>query len=195
MKSLLPALILILAAASFATFYIADIERDDTAAAAPRSSPLDEGYDYYVQGMRATRFGSDGQAVSQLRAERVTHYPDGDRAELNQPAFDSFGSVNEVWQVSATTGTLMPDIERGEDRLELAGDVNLRKPLESGDFINIRTTALTVFTTSEEVTTEAPFNVQMRNSRFNGVGMNARLADNYIQLKDVNGTHDPVSTP
>jgi lipopolysaccharide export system protein LptC len=195
MKNLIVALILILAVGAGALYFTASGARDDATAAAPGASPLDEDYDYYAQNMRATRFGSDGQPVSQLQAERVTHYPEGDRAELQAPAFRAFGVEDNAWQVSAQTGTLTPDVERAEDRLELQGDVQLYKPLAREDFVDVRTSMLTVFTASEEVVNTAPVTLQMRNSRHEGVGLHALLTQNILQLNDGNGTHDPKSAP
>jgi len=195
MKNLVAALFLILVAGTGAVYFTARGERDGGTAASSNASPLDEAYDYYVQDMRATQFDGQGQAISELQAERVTHYPDGDRAELQAPAFHSFGVNSDAWQVSAETGTLVPDTERGEDRLELAGAVQLYKPLAGGNFADLRTTELTVFTDSEEAASAAPISLQMRDTRMDGVGMQARLAENYIKLNNGTGTHDPATRP
>lgn len=189
---LVAALVFVLLAASAATFFVTGLEGDAPAQEA-RTSPLDEAYDYYVQDMRATRFAADGSAVSQMRAERVTHFPEGDRAELVQPRFMSFD--NDAWQVSASTGTLSPEPARDDDRLELAGTVELRKPLANGDYIDVSTSALTVYVASEEAFSEAPVELRTRGTRLNGNGMQARLAENYIHLNDSNGTHDPATRP
>jgi lipopolysaccharide export system protein LptC len=194
MKNLVFALILIVAAGAGAV-YFSSSAMQDTAATTAGTSPLDEDYDYYVQNMRATRFGSNGQPVSQLQAGRVMHYPEGDRAELQAPAFKSFGAESDAWQVSAETGTLAPDAERGEDRLQLAGAVQLYKPLSGGDFADLRTTALTVFTDSEEASSDAPVALEMRNTRMQGVGVSARLAENYFQVNKSKGSHDPATRP
>lgn len=195
MKNLFVALLLIIAAGAGAVYFTARSERDAATTADEGASPLEQGYDYYAQDMRATRFDRDGQPVSQLQAERVTHYPDGDRAELEEPSFKSFGVDSDAWQVSADTGTLAPDAQRPEDRLELAGRVELHKPQPAGDFIHVSTNALTVFPGAEEATTAAPVSLQMRDTRMNGDGMEARLAENYFHLNNVTGTHDPAPRP
>lgn len=194
MKNLLLALLVIMVAGSGAVYFSAG-ERDEGAAAATGTSPLDEDYDYYIADMHATRFAGNGQAVSELQAARVTHYPDDDRAELEAPAFRSFGADSDEWQVKAQTGTLTPDPERNEDRLELAGAVELYKPAPSGNFADLRTTALTVFVDSEEASSSAPYELRMRGSRMNGTGLNVRLTENHFQLNDGTGTHDPAARP
>lgn len=190
MKNLVLALILIVAAGAGAVFF-ASSGMQDAATSTAATSPLNQNYDYYVQNMRATRFGSDGQPVSQLQAERVTHYPEGDRAELQAPAFKSFGVDNDAWQVSATAGTLSPDAERAEDRLELLGEVQLFKPVAREGFLDVRTSALTVFTDTEEVSNAAPVTLQTNGSRAEGVGMRALLDQDIIKLNDGNASHDP----
>lgn len=192
MKNWLLTLLLILAAASAATFFVAGLENSAQAPAASRMSPLDEPYDYYVQDMHATRFDASGTAVSQLRAERVTHYPDDDRAELQAPRYAAL--AEDGWRVAATAGTLVPDAERGEERLDLRGAVELRMPLANGDNVEVATSELTLFTQSEEAFSNAEVALQTRNSRLNGVGLQARLAQD-IQVNNGNGTHDPATNP
>ena len=93
------------------------------------------------------------------------------------------------------TGTLVPDAQRNEDRLELEGNVELHKPLTQGDFIELSTSALTVYVASEEASSKVPVELRMRGSRLDGSGMQARLAENYINLNDSHGTHEPATRP
>jgi lipopolysaccharide export system protein LptC len=195
MKGLVVALLLFLIAGAGVVYVTSRGERDERTQATAGASPLDADYDYYVQDMRTTRFDSTGQPMSELRAQRVTHYPDGDRAELQAPAFRSLGSDSDAWQVSAEAGTLSPDAERTEDRLELQGEVQLYKRLPRENFIDLRTSALTVFTATEEVVNTAPVTLQTRDSRLEGVGMRALLAQDYIKLNDSNGSHDTTPLP
>lgn len=178
-----------------ATLFVTATEPEQSANDESGASPLDADYDYYVEDMRTTRFGADGQALSQLQAARVTHYPDGDRAELAAPMFRTFGAAGDTWQVGADAGTLAPYAARAEDRLDLVGNVQLQKPQESGDFVEVRTSALTVFIATEEVVSTAPVTVQTRGLRHEGVGMRALLAENYIKLNDGKGTYDPSPNP
>ncbi len=195
MKNVLFTLVFLLLAGVGVALITGEMSRGEADVATSGPSPLDADYDYYIQDMRATRFGSDGQPVSQLTAARVTHYPDGDRAELQAPAFKAFGGENDAWQASAATGTLAPDAERAEERLDLQGDVALYKPQALGDFWDVQTSALAVYLTTEEAATTAPVALQTRNTRVDGVGMRALLAENTIQLNDGKSTHDPAQRP
>jgi LPS export ABC transporter protein LptC len=193
-KSLLPALAFIVALAAVAALFIADTGNDAGAPAADATAALDADYDY-VQDMRTTRFSADGQALSQLQATRVTYYADGDRAELVAPRFQTFGATGDPWQVAADAGTLVPDAARNEDRLDLAGNVELHKPLESGNFVDVRTNELTVFVATEELISAAPVTVQTRDTRIESVGMRALLAEDYIQWNNGKGTYVPAPKP
>lgn len=197
MKSLYLPLFFVLLAGVGGTLLIIrmGVEAESAALDADGSSPLDADYDYYIQGMQSTRFDSKGQAVSRLQAERVTHYPEGDRAELQAPGFTAFGAVSNTWQVSAATGTLSPNAERGEERLDLAGGVVLTKPLARGDNLEVRTAALTVYTGTEEALTTEPVTLGTRNTYTEGTGMHALLAQEKIELNNVRGTHDPTPLP
>lgn len=194
MKNLLALLILALAAAAAMSFFVSGLERDATTAVANGTAPGAE-YDYFVEAMQATRFGADGAPLSELRAARVTHFPADDRAELITPAYASFGTGSDAWRVSAATGTLRPEPSRGEDRLDLAGKVELRKPLANGDFFEVDTEALTVFVDTEEAYSDVAVVARTRTSRLSGNGMQVRLAENQFQLTDGSGTHVPASNP
>jgi lipopolysaccharide export system protein LptC len=184
---------LVLAAAFAALVWMQErAARRDESVAAPKS-PFDAPYDYYVSGLRSERFDGDGELRSRLEAARVTHYPDGDRAELQAPRYTAFGRDGGVWQVGADTGTLAPDAQRGEDRLDLLGAVELRKPLASGGALQIRTTALAVFTGAEETVTDAPVSVRTPDTTLAGTGLQALLAEERIRLlHEVRGSHDPT---
>ncbi|MEY4640757.1 MAG: Lipopolysaccharide export system protein LptC [Pseudomonadota bacterium] len=152
-------------------------------------------YDYYIEDLLTTRFGSDGQVLSQLRATRVTHYPDGDRAELQAPRLTTFGEAQDEWQVSAETGTLAPDAERAEDRLDLRGAVELDKPMARSGTLAVRTTALSIYTDTQEAFTTEPVSISQGNTRYQGAGMRALLAEDYVSMNDGRGIHDPKSLP
>ena len=195
MKNLYVPLFFVLVAGGSAVLLMGRMRSETATGTSTGSSPLEADYDYYIQDMQSTHFDSMGQAVSRLQAERVTHYPEGDRAELQAPGFAAFGAVSKAWQVSAATGTLSPDAERGEERLELGGEVVLTKPLARGDNLEVRTAALTVYTGSEEALTTAAVTLSTRNTQTVGTGMRTLLAQEKIELNNVRGTHDPTPLP
>ena len=187
MKNLYVPLFFVLVAGGSAVLLMGRMRSETATGTSTGSSPLEADYDYYIQDMQSTHFDSMGQAVSRL--------PEGDRAELQAPGFAAFGAVSKAWQVSAATGTLSPDAERGEERLELSGEVVLTKPLARGDNLEVRTAALTVYTGSEEALTTAAVTLSTRNTQTVGTGMRTLLAQEKIELNNVRGTHDPTPLP
>jgi lipopolysaccharide export system protein LptC len=189
-----PLVVLVLLLALLGALFTFTQNNASDAETVSEATTLDTDYDYYIEDILTTRFDADGQAISQLRAERVTHYPEGDRAELQAPRFINF-AASDQWQVSAETGTLAPDVQRAEDRLDLRGEVELDKPLASGGVLAIRTTALSVYTDTEEAVTTEPVSVITGGTRLEGLGMRAMLAENYVTMTNGRGTHDPTSLP
>lgn len=165
---------------------------DETLTALAGDSPLTQDFDYYITDMSTTRFSATGQPAWRLQASRVTHFPDGDIARLENPRFSYYSETSAPWQVTADNGTLSPDVGRAEDRLELEGDVLLRQALADGNFTDTSTEFLTVFTDSEEAVTAAPVLLQTPGTRLEGVGMRALLAQDFYELlNSVRGLHVP----
>lgn len=169
-------------------------QNDDSIAALVESSPLAENYDYYITGMNTTRFLASGQPEYRMQAARVTHYPDGDIALLEEPRFYWYREQAQPWQVEARAGTLAPDPQRGEDRLELTGEVLLNQSAADGRFMEVRTETLTVFPAFEEILTAAAVNLRTQDSSIDSIGMHAWLEQNRIKLlNDVRGTYDQTA--
>lgn len=165
----------------------------ETLTALASDSPMAQDFDYYITDMSTTRFSATGQPAWRLQASRVTHYPDGDIARLDNPRFSYYSESSAPWQVTADNGTLSPDAERGEDRLELEGDVLLWQAVTDTKVTEITTEFLTVFTDSEEVATAAPVLLVTPGTRLQGIGMRALLVQDFYELlNSVRGSHAPL---
>lgn len=153
-------------------------------------------YDYYITGMRTTNFdGLSAAVTSQLEAQRVTHYPEGDRSILEAPRLLSFQSQGNTWQVTAEHGTLHPDPERGDERLDLRFQVDLQQP-GSSTAPRLLTEALTVFPGREEAYSDQAVTLILRGMQMDGIGMQAWLADHRIRiLEDVTSTYEQTPAP
>lgn len=164
----------------------------DTLAPIAEDSPLVQDYDYYITDMSTTRFSATGQPEWRLQASRVTHFPEGDIAHLENPRFAYFSAGAAPWQVTADSGTLRPDAERGEDRLDLEGNVLLRQAAANAGFTEITAQLLTLFTDSREAISAVPVLLQTPGTQLEGTGMRALLARDYYELHNsVRGFHVP----
>lgn len=150
-------------------------------------------YDYYLTGMRTTNFvGTSATVSSQLEAQRVTHYPDGDRTVLEAPRLLSFQPEGNTWQVTAERGTLTADPAQGDERLDLQGQVDLQQP-DNATAPRLLTEALTVFPAREEAYSEQPVTLHLRNMRMDGIGLQAWLATHRLKiLEDVRSIYETI---
>lgn len=151
-----------------------------------------EPYDYYMNGMRTTRFAVNGDLAYRLNATRVTHFPEGDQAFLENPDLLWVGEDQSPWRLSARRGNLRPTPAGDEEQLLLESDVVLVTDLSSGQPMRISTDSLTVLTLSRTASTQAPVSVTSPGVAMQGVGMDLRLEDNHIELlNEVRGTYAP----
>lgn len=148
-------------------------------------------FDYYITGMSNTRFDETGKLEYKLEATRATHYPDTNRAEMNDPHFFYFKTEAKPWEVTAATGILSIDAARNEDRLELHDDVVVRREMNDGSFLVASTERLDVFPDSEEIYTEAPVTLEASGSHLQSTGMRAFFNEEKIELETaVKGFHE-----
>lgn len=160
----------------------------DDALAANMTAP----YDYYMNNMRTTRFTAEGQLAYRLNATRITHFPEGDHAVLDHPDLFWQGEDEKSWRLTSLTGDLRKAIATGEDELLLQGDVQLASELQPGQPVLMKTETLTVQTVSRTASTQAPVSMDAEGISLQGIGMEMRLADNYIKLlNEVRGAYEP----
>lgn len=149
-------------------------------------------YDYYMNNMRTTRFTADGQVAYRLNASRITHYPEGDHAVLENPDLFWSGEGKAPWQLSASSGDLHKAASSDEDELLLEGDVLLTSESADGKPIRIATETLTVLTLSRMATTASAVSLATPGASSQAVGMELRLEDNHIKLlNEVRGSYEP----
>lgn len=160
---------------------------DDTLAA-----NLAAPYDYYMNGMRTTRFTADGQQAYRLNATRITHYPDGDHAVLENPDFVWYDDNKQPWRISSLSGDLHKSPAGEENELLLERSVVLTSEPEPQMPLRITTESLTVQTVSRTASTQAAVMLTTPGSTMQGVGMELRMEDNHVRfLNEVRGTYEP----
>lgn len=149
-------------------------------------------YDYYMNGVRTTRFGADGELAFRLNASRVTHYPEGDHAVLENPDLFWQDEGQKPWHLTSLMGDLHKTAEGNEDELFLEGNVRLNLELEPGQPLEVVTETLIVQTVARTANTPSPVSVNTPGSSLQGVGMEVRMEDNYVHLlNEVRGSYEP----
>jgi len=152
---------------------------------------LQSDFDYYLDDVITTRFSDTGARLYRLEADRIMHFPDGDRAELTAPDFTRYPAGQMPVRVSSLSGELMPGSTATADLLNLRDAVVLERTLDSGALMTASTSSLQLDTATETASTAAPVTLESGNSKLSGTGMRITLADNRIELlADVRGTHE-----
>src|SRR5512141_1306999 len=118
--------ILLLAALAGVTYWYSQAGRYGSLA-----SPVSkEGPDFVVDGVTLTQFDAMGRATNKLFAEKMVHYADDDRAELQHPHYVSLRPDQPQPEVRANQAV----IEGSGERVVLTGGVSVtRAPSEDGD--------------------------------------------------------------
>lgn len=148
-------------------------------------------YDYFISAMSTTGFTATGEALYHLAAERVTHFPEGDVAVLETPAYTRIAHEGSPWQVTALQGRLEADAGRNEERLELQDEVLFVQQPAGSAPLQIRADRLTVFPASEEAATDAEVILDASGTRLESRGIKLHMAQDKIELPgNVRGSHE-----
>lgn len=147
-------------------------------------------YDYYLTGMLTHRFAADGTLQYRLEAERYTHFPEDDHADLLAPHLFWLAEDAESWQASAERGRL--DVKADEDTLQLIGSVDLHNQPEARQFLQIRSDTLLVVPARRLASTTAPATVVTATASLQSIGLQLDLASHRLTLlSDVRGRYAP----
>lgn len=138
--------------------------------------------DLYAEQIHGIKYDENGQPVQRLWATRMDNYPVRGESVLQAPVLLSVGKDGEVWNTTATTGTLI-----GENEIQLHDRVVITDSKKSMQF---STEALTYFPDRLEATSDVAVTLTRLGDTTTAVGMRAYLARNRIELlKKVTSIH------
>src|SRR5690606_25731191 len=100
MSRFLPPLLLICCFLALA-WLLPDFGGNATSGGGTGELRVPQDYDYYLSQVSSSRFDASGQAAWQLGSTRVTHYPEGDIATLENPSLSYLRGSAQPWQVNA----------------------------------------------------------------------------------------------
>jgi lipopolysaccharide export system protein LptC len=153
-----------------------------------RSSPnaLEHDPDFIVEQFTATSHDKAGRPESRLTARRMTHYPDDDTTELEEPRLVQFRAPGPPVRISAERGTVTKD---GEE-VRLYGNVLVvRDGTKGRPELRMETTYLQVFPKQDVARTPEAVVITEGDSRLSGVGLDYNTRTRVLELKArVNGT-------
>lgn len=152
----------------------------------------DQDYDYRLTGVDNTRFDLEGNRSWQMRAARLTHYPEPDHTLVESPDVVIFREEEPPWFIKARSGRVNAGPDGRPHSVELAGDVELRHADEQGRELNIYTDFLTLYPDTRTAGTDSLVRMETEGARLSALGMAADLNSQHIQLLgEGRGIYDP----
>lgn len=145
------------------TFWLARVTQTDTTPAnwRERHDP-----DYTIEDFTLKRFDAQGKLQHTLQARRMTHYPDNDATELEQPRITALGGPALVF-LKANRGTVGPDGQV----VVLRDAVEARRDAAPGlPAARFTTTEATLYPDDEYLTTQASVTLTQGASTVTGTG-------------------------
>ena len=188
MRALTHLLFLVLAAIAGITFWWLDTLREvDIAgdgAARPRHEP-----EHYFERFRVRAHDDAGEPRYVLEGSRLVQYADDRSAEITEPRLRHVRPDQAPWRVRSAQGRIGP----AGNRIELAGNVVLRREPAGDPPLVIETARMTVLTDAARADTDRPVTARQPGMRIAATGMTAWFDSGRVELHaDVRGVYDPA---
>jgi len=169
--------------------------------------------DYYLEDFRTRRFDASGALEYVVSGDSLSHFPDEDVSDVVAPRIE-LRRADVRWQAEAENGRFETD----PDVFTLLGDVRLERvvtALPAGDTVaessspdgqshdpvfggpvTITTRDLALALDTDEVSTDAPFEIVAPGWRLAGTGLRSTIDAGKLELlSNVNGTYDAAVPP
>lgn len=171
-------ILLFLAGASWWALTIVDPERRQT------FTTSQEGPDHFMENFTSTTLNKEGFPLHQLKAVRLTHYPNEQHSELDDPVMTFFKEDTSTWVASAREGKILDD---GEE-VFLQGDVNIRRPGQTESVITMTTRDLHIMPNLDFAETSNSVVMQQNDNTVTAIGMQAHFGQGEVDfLTEVRG--------
>ena len=178
--------ILILAAAAFGSWWLAQTPRD------PQSLPLGRGVPppgYYLREAKVSHSGADGKLLLQINAQSAQENAATQSMQLDGVRIDYLPSLDIPWALESDYGIAPLD----QSYIELSGAVTITalggSPAET---LVIRTAKLTLEPANQIATTDSRVQIEIGQQQLNATGMVAHLGDERLEFtSNVNGKFNP----
>ncbi len=153
---------------------------------APMSAPHEP--DYYIEDMVRNTLDETGALQNVLYADLVTHYPDDDSTELENPRMEIYNGGPDPWYVIAETGW----VSSGNEVVLLHGEVEIWRLNEQGKRkFEVLTSELRVLPQEQYAETDDPATITSDTRITKTIGMRANFAHDRLELlKQVKTRHE-----
>jgi len=135
--------------------------------------------DYIVENFSFVRMTETGQPRYVMSGKRLVHQPLGDVSDVELPVVQGMTPDRPRMTMHAERAR----IYHAEGRVELAGNVDLRRPATpASEALRVRTEALTLLPDEEQIKTSKPVEMQLGAATVRGGGMQANHATQRLRL-------------
>lgn len=143
-----------------------------------------EGPDHFMENFVITTLSKAGTPTRKLQAQRLTHYPNQEHADVVEPQLTFYKNDNSTWVASARTGV----VKDNNQEIILTDDVHIRRPGDVANEININTQDLRIFPDDDYAQTAGSVVIQQNENTVTAMGMEAHFGLGEIELlSDVRG--------
>lgn len=172
-------LLLTFSAAWVTSWIIEENDKPNELNPAARNEP-----DLYMVNAIINQFDVTGQPKHQIKATRLTHYPDTDITALELPRVKIFlEDPVSPWDIESNFGRLLPKStnsalpDRDEEVVELWEQVLAQRTRTTGDFVNIQTERMTAYPDRDYLETRVKVYLDDQSGRTTAGAMNAFLEE------------------
>lgn len=126
----------------------------------------------------STTLGKTGMPLHRLVALKLTHYPNQEHSDLQDPTMTFYREDGNIWVASAKEGRIWDD---GKE-IVLRGNVNIKRPGEQKKLIVINTRDLRILPDKDFAETKDTVVVQQDQNTVTATGMQAHFGQGEVNL-------------
>lgn len=180
--------IALLAVLALGSFWVLEVMRRDAesvGSAAPKGEP-----DYTVEKFSFVRMSQTGQARYNISGARLTHYPDSDSFEIQQPVLHDLSNG----QAPLTLHAERAIVEHVNNRIHMYDNVQMDRPASpKNEHFHLESEYLLILPDDDIVQTDKPVAITFDTSHLTGIGMFLNNATREFRLShNVRGTYRPA---
>ena len=155
-------------------------DRDSTAPATENSVDMAVNQtDYTLEDFVITNVNNNKGQVYQLSGKSLSHFVNDNNSVIDQPSLQMTGQNSQSWSGNATTGYLSKDFSK----LQLVGNVALSHNRNDNPPVNVATEKLDIDTTSRQMTTNDPVQIDGGQWSFQANQMQADVDNGILQFQ------------
>lgn len=170
------------------SFWLLEVMRRSAGESGPSAARTEP--DFYVEQFSYVKIAQDGKAQYHFSGARLSHNPQDDSYDIQQPTIKSVGKGAQPMTIQSETAHVNSD----SSEVHLYRNVELDRPASSDtEHLHATSDYLLVLPDDDVMKTDKPVNIALGKSRLTGAGMLANNATREFKLMSkVHGTYQPA---